>query len=366
MASTWHGREVREHYGRISNLREHIPHFERWSFSIADGENEYLDLIARAPHGDEKHIPVAAVSKQYNFVEHHEVLDNVLAALRNHVDDSQSLDAELRISKYGARMWIAFLLPNWKFDPGDGYPVVLQTNCLNSMDKSIAVRIHLSWHREKSDTEMQGRILKRNHDAAFKIEEIEEFLAYQFHRFSKEEGLYKKWYETKLDWKSVVNWINKTVAEKWGAHTAVRAYHIAKTGNDIGIEKVFRFTHADGASKRVKLSSGSLQLEKSDFIVDRMVQEDNLYSIERSITGRMVNYNEDRFLKVKTIHKVPGLFTPVENVYHASQVLSWIASQQGTIENQLKRLGQIHGLMDTLLKQKKVTLSLVREYKKIK
>lgn len=366
MARTWHGREVREHYGRISNLRENIPHFERWSFSIADGENEYLDLIARAPYGDEKYIPVAAVSKGYNFVEHHEVLDNVLAALRNHVDDSQSLDAELRISKYGARMWIAFLLPNWKFDPGDGYPVVLQVNCLNSVDKSIAVRIHLSWHREKSDTEMQGRMLKRNHDAAFKIEEIEEFLAYQFHRFSKEEGLYKKWYETKLDWKSVVNWINKTVAEKWGAHTAVRAYHIAKTGNDIGIEKVFRFTDADGASKRAKLSSGSLQLEKSDFIVDRMVQEDNLYSIERSITGRMVNYNEDRFLKVKTIHKVPGLFTPVENVYHASQVLSWIASQQGTIENQLKRLGQIHGLMDTLSKQKKVTLSLVREYKKFK
>ena len=220
----------------------------------------------------------------------------------------------------------------------------------------------------KTGSEMQGRSLKRNHDAAFKIEEIEEFLAYQFHRFSKEEGLYKKWYETKLDWKSVVNWINKTVAEKWGAHTAVRVYHIAKTGDDIGIEKVFRFTHADGASKRVKLSSGSLQLEKSDFIVDRMVQEDNLYLIESSITDRMVNYNEDRFLKVRTIHKVPGLFTPVENVYHASQVLSWIASQQGTIENQLKRLGQIHGLMDILLKQEKLPAILRpdREYKKFK
>ena len=47
MARTWHGREVREHYGRISNLRENIPHFERWSFSIADGENEYLDHRAR-------------------------------------------------------------------------------------------------------------------------------------------------------------------------------------------------------------------------------------------------------------------------------------------------------------------------------
>ena len=64
MARTWHGREVRESKGRISNLREEIPSFGRWSFGIEENnENEYLDLIARKPHGDGKHIPVAAVSK---------------------------------------------------------------------------------------------------------------------------------------------------------------------------------------------------------------------------------------------------------------------------------------------------------------
>jgi hypothetical protein len=306
MARTWHGREVRESKGRISNLRGEIPSFGRWPFGIEDNENEYLDLIARKPHGDGKHIPVAAVSKQYNFVEHHEMLDSVLAALGNHVDNPQSLEAELRISKYGARMWITFLLPNWKFDPGDGYPVVLQVNCLNSVDTSIAVRIHLSWHRERSDTEMQGRELRRIHDLSFKTKEIKEFLTYQFHRFSREESLYKKWYKTKLDWNSVVTWINKAVAEKWGNDTAARVYHIAKTGNDTMDEVPSLFTP-----------------------------------------------------------EVPGLFTPVENVYHASQVLSWIASQQGTIESQLTRLGQIRGLMDNLLKQERlpVTLRPSREYK---
>ncbi len=369
MARTWHGREVRESKGQIRNLREEIPSFGRWPSSVEkDSENEYLDLIARKPHGDGKHIPVAAVSKGYKLVEHHEVLDSVLTALENHVDDPESLEAELRLSKYGARMWVTFLLPNWQFDPGDGYPVVLQVNCLNSVDKSIAVRIHLSWHREKSDTEMQGRMFKKNHDSAFKIEEIEEFLAYQFHRFSKEEGLYKKWYETKLDWKSVVTWINKSVAGKWGVHRAVRAYHIAKTGNDVEIEKVFRITNTrDGFKiKEARIGKGSLRLEESDFIDEHMGQEDDLYSIERFITGRIINYNEDRFLRVKTIRKVPGLFTPVENVYHASQILSWIASQQGTIESQLERLGQIHGLMDALLKQEKLPVRwhLGREYKK--
>lgn len=232
MAQTWHGREVLMSSGQIRNLLQKIPCLGRWPFSVEDNENEYLDLIAWKPHGDGKHIPVAAVSKQYNFVEHHEVLDSVLTALENFVVDPQSLEAELRLSKYGARMWITFLLPNWKFDPGDGYPVVLQVNCLNSVDTSIAVRIHLSWHRERSNTEMQGRKFRRIHDQSFKIEEIEEFLAYQFRRFSREESLYKKWYETKLDWNSVVTWINKAVSKKWGSDTAARAYHIAKTGND--------------------------------------------------------------------------------------------------------------------------------------
>lgn len=307
MAQTWHGREILMSSGQIKNLLQKIPDFGRWPFEVGDEENEYLDIIARKPHGSGGHIPVAAVSKDYNLIEHHEVLDTVLKALKNHVGDPQSLEAELRLSKYGARMWITFLLPNCKFDPGDGYPVVLQVNCLNSMDKSIAVRIHLSWHREGSNTEMQGRMLKRNHDAAFKIEEIEEFLAYQFRRFSREESLYKKWYETKLDWNSIVTWINKAVAKKWGSDTAARVYHIAKTGNDT------------------------------------MAEVPSLFTPE-----------------------VPGLFTPVENVYHASQVLSWIASQQGTIESQLTRLGQIHGLMADLLEQERLPAILRpdREYNK--
>lgn len=175
-------------------------------------------------------------------------------------------------------------------------------------------------------------------------------------------------YLTALDWKSVVTWINKSIAGKWGVHRVVRVYHIAKTRNDIEIEKVFRITNTRGdfKVKETQIGKGSLRLEESDFIDERMGQEDDLYSIERFITGRIRNYNEDRFLRVKTTHKVPGLFTPVENVYHANQILSWIASQQGTIESQLERLGQIHGLMDALLKQEKLPVILRpdREYKK--
>ncbi len=410
MERTWHGRAVQIHKGSISELLKKIPEFGMYPFSIEEGiENEYLYLIARKPHlENEGHVPVAAVSKGYNFVEHHEVIESVLSALKKFVNNPQSLKAELQLSKYGARMWIHFLLPNCKFDPGDGYPVVLQVNCLNSVDKSIAVRIHLSWYREKSDTEMIGRGEKWYHTESFKTERIEEFLAYQFRRFSKEENLYKKWYETKLDWKSVVKWLNKTVAKKWGAHAAVRAYHIAKTGYDIEIKRLSRIIHDKKGVKieEVKLRSNPLELEKIDFIADHMllngfvtadvVEEDYPDSIERFIsthifhiftvpntvqinlfnnnsdefvrfaTDQIIRHNRARFLKVNVIREVPGLFNPVENVYHVSQVMSWIASQQETIQGQLERMRQIHGLMDALLKQEKLPLilRLGHEYKK--
>ncbi len=406
MERTWHGRAVQIHKGSISELHKKIPEFGMYPFSIEEGiENEYLYLIARKPHlENEGHVPVAAVSKGYGFVEHHEVLDSVLTALANFVDNPESLKAELRISKYGARMWINFLLPNYRFNPGDGYPIVLQVNCFNSMDTSIAIRIALSWYREESNTEMMGREKRWPHPKSFKTKEIENFLGYQFRRFSKEESLYKKWYETKLNWDSVVKWFNQTVAKKWGAHAAVRAYHIAKTGYDIEVERISRIIRDKNGVRieEVKLGSNPLELEKFDFIADHMLlsgfvatdlEADYLDSIERFIsnhiftvpntvqinlfnddsdefarfaTDQIVEHDRARFLKVKVICEVPGLFIPVENVYHVSQVLSWIASQQETIQGQLERMGQIHGLMDALLKQEKlpITLRLGREYKK--
>ena len=124
MERTWHGRAVQIHNGSISDLLKKIPEFGRYPFSIEeDIENEYLDLIARKPHLQDKgYVPVAAVSKEYGFVEHHEVIESVLSALKKFVDNPQSLKAELKLSKYGARMWINFLLPNCKFNPGGWIP----------------------------------------------------------------------------------------------------------------------------------------------------------------------------------------------------------------------------------------------------
>ena len=52
-------------------------------------------------------------------------------------------------------------------------------------------------------------------------------------------------------------------------------------------------------------------------------------------------------------------FAPVRNAYDISQVLSWIASQEGTIQNQHARRMDIPDLMEALIKtQKPLTLSV--------
>ena len=167
MELTWHSRKVKVFKGSIGELRKKIPCFKRGPFRVEDGGmNQHLDIIVRKPlkggsqvyllpPDDEVHIPIATVSKKYVLVQHHEVLDALEAAVKQKGIDPVHLVGELKLTEYGERMWASFRLPTHGFnpdvetffDPGDGYPVVLKVNVLNSVDKTAALEIHLTWHR---------------------------------------------------------------------------------------------------------------------------------------------------------------------------------------------------------------------------
>ncbi len=417
----WLQRKTLEGEGIISDLLREIPTFESEPFRIGNKTNEYLRLIARKPLDsdplpDREFVPVAAVSKGYSLVQHKNLLKEVLKGLakfEKFVSDPHTLRARLRLSKYGARMWVTFLFPNCQFDPGDGYPVVLTLNCFNSTDKSVAVRIEFAWHRNISDTEMVSRSFKKIH---FKLsikkdidEDIRVFFALQLKRLQNEQNLYRKWYETKIDWTSVVSWLNKVVAPKWGTLAALRAHQIIKTGHDIEFENACQIAKTEEGIEieNVKSISKPLQLENFDFITEYRLQNQGEIDVKRIqhflsrmapdnlsdqdqlffqgkgdqqnwiefVSDSVLRNNKVRFINIKTGDEVPGLFTPVDNVYHISQVLSWLATERKTIigkdrtiEDQLERLRQIPPLMDDLLKQAKlpVTLRIGREYKKSK
>ena len=63
-----------------------------------------------------------------------------------HIDIS-GVTSTLLLSEYGERMHWACPIPKIEFDPGDGNPIVLRINCLNSVDTSTVLEIVLSWFR---------------------------------------------------------------------------------------------------------------------------------------------------------------------------------------------------------------------------
>ena len=331
-ALKWHSREVLQGSGRISEFRQEIPYFRRIPFRVEDGGvNKNLDLIVREPlkksqgyllpsNDDEVRIPVATVSKQYELVQHHDVLKVLETALKNIDFDPERLKAELTLTEYSERMRVSFTLPDYEFDPGDGYPIVLKVNALNSVDKTTALSINLSWYRLVcSNGMMFGTAharFRKIHLQSRKPEDIKKFLEKQLSRASKVQSLYKQWYEKKIFIEAkpsavqIEHWIDKTVAKRWGVHAAARVYHIAKTGYD-GEVRPF--------AKGVKPHEH----------------------------------------KVQSANRVPGSFAPVRNAYDISQVLSWLASRRGTIEDQLDWMMDIPDLMRALLKEEKpITLSM--------
>ena len=53
--------------------------------------------------------------------------------------------------------------------------------------------------------------------------------------------------------------------------------------------------------------------------------------------------------KVKNDVEVPGSCAPVRDVFHLSQVLSWIASHRNTIEDRLIKTREIYDLVSPLV-----------------
>ncbi len=310
MALKWNGRKVLIYEGSADEVRQKIPGFKRGPFHTKEGENRHMDMIVRKPlkdpqgkmlpNDDEAHIPVATVSKTYGLVRHRKLFKALKIALGNIVSDPQYLEAKLMVTEYGERMRISFRLHHYEFDPGDGHPLLLSVNALNSVDRSTPLDINMTWYRPVSGTSSIYRMEKdfsRRHVKSLTPQAVGGFLSEQLWLLSAEHNRYREWYRTKRSRNQVERWISDTVEKKWGTKAADRVLRIAETGQD-----------------------------------------------EKGV-------------------KVPKIFAPVQNLYHLSQVLSWVAKwtinekktenpsplRERTLGTQLERMMEIPALMDDLL-----------------
>lgn len=346
---TWYGRKTIFREGTLRELRPDVPRFKKVPYAIeGEGVNPYLFMIVREPiWGHCQQIPVSVVSEKYQLVQHHDFLNALAEVLQQNGFDLDQYRAQLCLTEYGERMWFSLTLPAHShnpsvytyFDPGDGHPVYLTVNALNSVDKSTALEINLTWHRL-----VCGNGLMYGDNMTFKefhctktlnVNAIYKFLEKQFakEQFESEKERVLTWWRTKVIvqhrnlWDAapgtcqIGKWLEKHVSQRWGIHAAARVYHIAKTGKDVK-----KFGHRQPPN----LADPPVKKEAIKFT--------DLVPLSR------------------TESDVPGAYAPVRNAYDISQVLSWLANQQKTLQGRLKRMGNIPQLMQALLKTKPITL----------
>jgi len=307
----WLGSPVVVHEGALIEIRQHIPAFERRSFALTQpGEdqsrlNERLDTIVRLPFGkDRSFVPVGVVSKDYTLVPHVAVLDVAARALDAMKIPASNVKAELTITEYGERMALSLYLPKeYEFDPGDGHPMALRLECLNSVDGSTRFRALMGWFRficcngliigvTRSD-------MRRRHCGEFQFEEIGIALRSGVKEAEVEKQNFLKWRNQQVAPDQFVSWVENDLRNGWGFKAATRAYHIASSGCDVEVQGPFK---------------------------------------NKTPTT----------IPVRPAKPVLGAPPRCKNLFDVSQILAWLAKERGDVQEQLKWREQIPELLKSL------------------
>jgi len=303
---TWFGQKVYHYVGPIEELTNHIPHFERMPFSFGEFENIYSDIIYSSPINSRGPISIATVSKKYSLIQHHDLIKTFQEGMSITDMGARWNEAELTLSEYGERMRLSITLPGFDYDPGDGCPILLRINCLNSVDKSTSLEINFSWFRQVCSNGMIYGLGKSSfrkvHLYSHTSEEVAEYINKQISKISDDRGLFKKLLSHNVTLDQFYRWADDCLANSWGSHAAARACSIATSGYDGKI-----------IDKGIKCPSSQ----------------------------KLVSQDEE----------VPGAFSPVDNAYHVSQVLSWIARSRKTIQDQMEKMMDIPNLIDELIEK---------------
>ena len=307
----WFNSPITFHEGNLTEIRKHIPAFERRDFNLSQQENERfrpnarLDTIVRLPFGDDKAlVPVGVVSKDYALVQHTSVLDVATKALEHAQIAPGDVKAELKITEYGERMSLSLYLPKkYEFDPGDGNLMALRLECLNSVDGSTRFRALMGWFRFVCSNGLIIGVtrtdMRRRHVGDFRLGDIGKILSSGLNESEKEKQNFESWRKSSVTLKQVAPWAEKAVRKTWGFKAAARTFHIARTGVDVEIVGQYKDT-------------------------------------------------TPTTIPVRKAKIVPGAPRECRTLYDVSQILAWLAKERRDLQEQLEWREKIPKLMESL------------------
>jgi hypothetical protein len=304
----WFKSNVTSHTGTIAEVRRVIPSFERRGFGLAQpGENrsrvnEHQDVIVRTPIGDDKdYVPVGVVSKDYSLVQHLGVVDVVVEALKASKLEVEKVRVRLKITDYGERMALSVFLPDaYSFDPGDGHPMSLRLECINSVDGSTGFRVLVGWYRFVCGNGLIVGVtrsdLRRRHVGEIALEDVAAVLQSGLEQCESEKRSFALWRQTEIADARLGSWVDGDLRKAWGFKAAARAFHISNTGADV------------------------------------------------TVVGPYKGYVPTT-IRVERGPDVPGAAKKSRNLFDLSQVLAWLARDRVDVQEQLAWREQIAGIL---------------------
>lgn len=307
--------------GLPSEVRQLIPSFDRRRFALTQPDdrssrlNENFDAIIRRPtYGDQTFVPVGVVSREYALLPHIAVLDMAVKALDKSRIPEKAVKAQLSLSEYGERMHLSLFLPEkYQFDPGDGHPMALRLECVNSVDGSTRFRVLMGWYRFVCSNGLVIGVtrfeLRRRHVGEFSLSDVGKVLASGLEQAEIEKGNFEKWRETSIQRDRFAGWIDKHVLHSWGFKAAARAFQIAVSGFDAEVR--------------------------------------GQYKDQRPTT-----------IEMERTKRIPG--TPLEctNLFDLSQILAWLAKERRDIQEQIEWREQIPLLLSAYMRRHRAATAL--------
>lgn len=308
----WRSREVSYVSGNWKQLKEHIPKFRLDDFGKSEGEgdnggkNRFYRVVTRLPKNQiEREIPIGLVSNSYHLAQHREVGELCINALQTADIKTSELKIEVGLSELGEWMNLRIYFPEkYNHKPSDGETIQLRLECFNSVDGSTRLIVMLGWYRFVcsngliiGDTITELRDI---HNQGMDLLRIPKMISNSLSKVKADKDQLDRWSKQTVERVALKNWINSTVASKWGKKAACRAYHICISGHDVVLLDPFE---------------GGFPSDK----------------------------------KVTKRKPVAGSEKGAQDGYAVSQILSWLASHRNNVESRTERQRQIPELINSLL-----------------
>ena len=301
--ASWSGRQIIDFQTTVDELRDTLPSFELRPFGSAPNDNPRMRAIVRMPTPqDPVERPVAAVSDKYALVQHR-VLATWLLANLEEAGLGDPAPVGVTMTEYGERIRLTVAMPSFalslepddRCDEGEMYrPELVVTN---SVDRSAALKVLIKWRRLVCLNGMfanhRDSLRSIHHVTWTRERQVPGFMRARIRKDAAVFDALRRWRKIELEPETVQEWCEARLRKdaRWTIADCARLWHIVATGYDGQVTPP-----APGQKGPAPLAAWRVGQER----------------------------------------EVPGVRFPIGTLFDLAQILTWITTNQRTVEMQME------------------------------